>query len=133
MPEQIEIGREIALNGRDYFRRRAPVLSNEEQQRTYDAKHYIRGQKIKIIVVAILLFGPCIVFISSTPRIWVPFLIALVPILVPSLCSFLHARARYHKWIDEMLAIPSQGIPSCGSSLPRGTTAHCRWRDDGAR
>jgi hypothetical protein len=104
-PEQeIEIGREIALRGRDYFRQRAPYLSNEEQQRIEDAKHYTRGHKIKIIVVAILLFGPCIVFISRTPRIWVPFLIALVPILVLSLGSLLHARARYHKWINEMLA-----------------------------
>lgn len=98
-PEQeIEIGRQIILEGREAFLKRAPYLSEKDRQRAEAAKHYTPKQKIILGVVFAAIVVPAIVFF------WLPMLLLIVPVLIYSGGSLLYARSRYHRWVDEMIA-----------------------------
>jgi hypothetical protein len=101
LEEEIAIGREIAIKGKDVFLRQAPYLSEIERQRIENASKQTVVQKIGIITLAALFFGPVIIFLGVT---WIRILIVLVPVLIVSIGSLLAAKASYRKWVDEMVA-----------------------------
>jgi hypothetical protein len=101
LEEEIAVGREIAIKGKDVFLHQAPYLSEIERQRIENAKKQTVVQKIGMIVLAILFFGPAIIFLRAD---WIRILIVLVPVLIVSIGSLLAAKASYRKWVDEMVA-----------------------------
>ncbi len=100
LEEEIAVGREIAVKGKDVFLRQAPYLSEIERQRIENAKKQTAVQKIGIIVLAVIFFGPAIIFLGAD---WIRILIVLVPVLIVSIGSLLTAKASYRKWADEMV------------------------------
>ncbi len=98
--QKLEIGREIITTGRGaFFEQNHPYLSKEEQEQLARSKHMSRKQKVRVIALALLLFGPVVFFVG-----W-PFLILLLvasPVLVLSLGTMFFARRRYRRWVDEM-------------------------------
>jgi hypothetical protein len=86
--EEIEIGREIVLKGRDFYLNQAPYLSKDEQLLIESAKHYSATQKFIIRFTCILFFGAAIVFGGA--KLLVIF-IAATPILILSIGSLLEA------------------------------------------
>jgi hypothetical protein len=95
--EEIQAGRQIVLQGREVFLQKAPYLSNEEQRRIEDAKHISGNKRIILGVVFAALVIP--VFVVAW---WL--LIAVIPVIILSLGSMLHARTRYRNWVDEMIS-----------------------------
>jgi multisubunit Na+/H+ antiporter MnhG subunit len=101
LEEEVAVGHEIAIKGKDIFLRQTPYLSAVERQRIENAKKQTVAQKIGVIALAVLFFGPAIIFLGVD---WTRFLIVLVPVLIVSIGSLLAAKASYRKWVDEMLA-----------------------------
>lgn len=95
--EEIQIGRQIVLEGRDVFLQKAPYLSENEQRYIESAKHRTPTQWVILWVIALGVAIPVLIVA------WIPFLIVLVPVLIFSGTSLLHARARYRNWVDEMI------------------------------
>lgn len=102
-PEQeIQIGKEIAQEGREKFLRRYhPYLSKKEQERITDAEDWTTTQRIRVIVIGVLFLGAIIFFAAPVFVIALP---AIVIVLAVSLGSMYFARSRYRRWVDEMIA-----------------------------
>lgn len=101
-PEQeIQVGREIARVGRDACLRQTPYLSKEEQQRIAATQNLSTPRKMVIGLIGVLLVG-LMVFTGGIALAIA--LIAVTPLLVLSIGSLLHAKKRYQRWVDEMLA-----------------------------
>jgi hypothetical protein len=98
-PEQeIEIGRQIVLEGREVFLKRAPYLSEEDRRRIEAAKQMAPWQRVLAgITLTVMVIGALMVA-------WLPLLMVGVPIFLYSGGSLWHARSRYHRWVDEMIA-----------------------------
>jgi hypothetical protein len=102
-PEQeIYLGREISLEGREAFlRRNHPYLSKNEQDQVQMSQNMTRSEKIKILVIGTLFFGPMIIFVPAIPLVA---LLALTPIIGLSMGSLVISRNRYRLWVDKMIA-----------------------------
>jgi len=101
-PEQeIYLGREIALAGREAFLRRYhPYLSKKEQAQVQMSQNMTTSQKIKALIIGALFFAPMIFFGPAVPLV---LLVAFVPIVGLSMGSLLLSRNRYRRWVDEMI------------------------------
>jgi hypothetical protein len=93
--QEIQIGREIAMQGRDVFLKKAPYLPGNQRQLVEQAPP-IKPRGIAILIV---FCGAMLWFFA----VFWWLLIGLVPILLLSIGSLLHSRSRYRKWVDEMI------------------------------
>jgi hypothetical protein len=101
LDQEIQIGKEIAREGRDSFlRRHHPYLGDDEQQRIAATAQMTPALKSRAFVLAALFFVPIIIFVG--PGLLIVLALAL-PVLVLSIGSMLIARSRYHRWVDEMI------------------------------
>ncbi len=117
-PEQeIDVGRQIVLEGREAFLQRAPYLSPDERQRIAAAKQMPPLKRAILIAVFVALL------IGALAVAWVPLLIGGGAILLYSGGSLWHARARYHQWVDEMIA----KYAARENRLPPIQSAHSRF------
>jgi Flp pilus assembly protein TadB len=97
-PEQeIQVGRQIVLEGRETFLKRAPYLSDEDRRHVEAGKHYTPKQRIILCFIGVVFL---IVLIVTA---W-PLLFGIIPIVLYSGGTLWHSRARYHRWVDEMIA-----------------------------
>jgi hypothetical protein len=97
-PEQeIQIGRQIVLEGREAFLRKTPYLSEEEQQRIEWAKNV---SPTKRIIFGVIFAALVIPFLASVWWLVIP----VIPAIALSLGTRFHAKNRYRNWIDEMIA-----------------------------
>jgi hypothetical protein len=97
-PEQeIQIGHQIVVEGREVFLKRAPYFSHEDQRHIEAARHYTTKQRIVLgTIFAAMMIAVVVLF-------W-PILLGIIPILLYSGGSLLHARNRYHRWVDDLIA-----------------------------
>ena len=94
--QEVQIGREIVLQGREIFLKKAPYLPPDQRRLVEQAPPATPLR----IAVAVVFFGGALVFFA----VFWWLLIALVPILLLSLGSMWQARSRYRQWVDEMIA-----------------------------
>jgi hypothetical protein len=115
-PEQeVQIGRQIVMEGRETFLKRAPYLSQEDQRRMEAAQHYTTKQRIVLgTIFAAMMIAVVVLF-------W-PILLGIIPILLYSGGSLLHARYRYHRWVDDMIAKYAASV----TPQPRSTNREIR-------
>jgi hypothetical protein len=108
--EEVEVGKQIVLMGREKFLELTPYLSQEGRSRN---KYYRNlrnnnpGRYAWTVLIAVSFFAIAIYTIIATNHLanfLIVLLIAGVPIGLLSIGSMMSARARYRRWVDEMVA-----------------------------
>ena len=95
--QEIEVGRQIVLEGREAYLKHAPYLGPDERQRIAAAKQMPPLKRAILIAVFVTLLAVALAVA------WLPLLIGGGLVLLYSGGSLWHARARYHQWVDEMI------------------------------
>jgi hypothetical protein len=98
-PEQeIEIGRQIVVVGRDAFLQRTPYLSERESKHVEAGKQLTRRQRIILAVVGVPLM---IAALAALPLV---ILLGAGAVVIYSGSTLLHSRSLYRRWVDDMIA-----------------------------